>query len=556
MRNKKTNIVAAELASVQTPAVVAISNRHTKSVAAISNRYPKSVAAISNRHPNSVAAISNRHPKSVVAISNRHPKSVAAISNRHPKSVAEISNRHPKSVAAISNRHPNSVAAISNRHPNSVAAISNRHPNSVAAISNRHPKSVAAISDCQINVGATLAVACTEAGKVDPFGVGSVCGDLVSIKSHTPSACVRNILMIITLITLILTGCGQKNSDQHANMEAIHREQGVPVVVQEIELSEFTVELEYQTTVHGLRETRVYAGITDQVENINARIGQVVSQNEVIIRFPQDNARASYFQAQAAFQLAEQTLQRMRNLFESGGVSQQELDGAETQFRVAEANYDAVQQAVHVRAPIAGTITDISVRPLERVNSGQYLFTISQLNRLHARIWISPNDINSIPQNAKAIFRWNGYTLEGNIASIGLTLVPEQNAFTADIELENINQRVRGGITGLASIIIYKNESAISVPRNIVQRDADGQTFVFVSENNTAVRKNVSIGKQSELSFEIVDGLEVGDLLIVQGLQLVRAGTKLNVQNNTTIVSVPITNPHCTEASSDTTKEV
>ena len=393
---------------------------------------------------------------------------------------------------------------------------------------NKKTNIVAAISNRQINVGATLTNTSPEAGKIDSFVVGGV---LVSIKSHTPSACVRNILMIITLITLLLTSCGQKNSDQHANMEEIHREQGVPVVVQEIELSEFTAELEYQTTVRGYRETRVFARIADQVERINAKVGQTVTQNEIIINFPQDNAQANYFQAQAAFQLAEQTLQRMRNLFETGGVSQQELDGAETQFKVSEANWDAVQQAVHVRAPISGTITDISVRPMQRVNQGDYLFTISQLNRLHARIWISPNDINSIPQNARVSFRWNGYEIDGNITSIGLTLVPEQNAFAADIELENINQVVRGGITGLASIIIYKNDRAISVPRNIVQRDVSGQHFVFVSQNSVAVRKNVSIGKQSELSFEIIGGLELGDLLIVQGLQLVREGSRLNILN-------------------------
>ncbi|MCL2064755.1 MAG: efflux RND transporter periplasmic adaptor subunit, partial [Candidatus Cloacimonetes bacterium] len=346
--------------------------------------------------------------------------------------------------------------------------------------------------------------------------------NVVAISISQETTQINTIIMtLIVLIAMFLTGCGQKKDDQPANMEAIHREHGVPVVVQEIELTKFVVELEYQTTVHGFLETRVFAGINDQVESINARVGQVVSQNAVIINFPQDNPQANYVQTKAAFELAEQTLRRTQNLFETGGVSQHDLDGAETHFRVAQANYEATQRAVFVKAPISGTITDINVRLMERVTAGQYLFTVSQLNTLHAKIWISPNDINKVSQNASATFRHNGSLIEGRIVNIGLTLNPEQNAFAADIAFENPNRVVRGGLTGTAKIVTYSNDKAISIPRGVVQRDIEGQAFVFVAQDGIAVRRDIEISNRSDLQYEIASGLEVGDLLIVQGLQFV-----------------------------------
>ncbi|MCL2064754.1 MAG: efflux RND transporter periplasmic adaptor subunit, partial [Candidatus Cloacimonetes bacterium] len=332
-------------------------------------------------------------------------------------------------------------------------------------------------------------------------------------------------------IAMFLTGCGQKKDDQPANMEAIHREHGVPVVVQEIELTEFAVELEFQATVNGFNETRVFAGVSDQVESINARLGSVVSQNAVIINFPQDNPQANYFQAQAAFELAEQTLHRMQNLFETGGVSQHELDGANTQFRVAQANYEATQRAVFVKAPISGTITEMNVRPFQRVNAGAYLFTVSQLNSLHAKIWISPNDINKVPQNARATFRHNGSLINGRVVGIALTLNPEQNAFAADLAFENPNQAVRGGLTGTVKIVTYNNDKAVSIPQGIVQRDIEGQAFVYVAQDGIAVRRDIEISNRSDLQYEIASGLEVGDLLIVQGLQFVRANSRVSIQD-------------------------
>ncbi|MCL2063435.1 MAG: efflux RND transporter periplasmic adaptor subunit [Candidatus Cloacimonetes bacterium] len=347
---------------------------------------------------------------------------------------------------------------------------------------------------------------------------------------HSGELFMKFSIFTVLALVLLLAACGSKNEEQPANMEEIHREQGVPVRIQIVEHTEFVQELDYTMSVQGIRETRVYSNIADQVQSINARLGEVVEQDQIIINFPRDNVQASYFQAQAAYELAEQTVTRMRSLYETGGVSRQDLDGAETQFRVAEANWDAVQQAVNVRAPFRGMITDIDVREMQRVTPGGYLFTISQNNILHGRVWITEGDINLVRPNARVIFRWNDIEKQGRITNIALSLNTDNNAFAADVEINNADYAIRSGITGHATIAIYNNPNAIVVPRNIVQRDLDGQNFVFVAHNGYAQRRNVTVGHQSELSFEVNEGLSIGDILIIQGLQLVRDGVRLNVQ--------------------------
>jgi len=326
----------------------------------------------------------------------------------------------------------------------------------------------------------------------------------------------------------MVIGCGKKNMQKPANMEEIYREQGVPIKIQTVALQEFIKEIEFSVTVSGIREAQVNSRIGDQIERIRAKLGDQVNQNQIIIDFPQDNPQASFFQAKAAYELAQQTWHRMQTLHQTGGISQQDLDGAETQFKVAQANWDAVQQSVHVRAPFSGMITDINVRETEKVASGDYLFTVAQLNKLHGRIWIAESDINSVPKNAEVIFRWNDIEKKARVTNLALSLNRDFNAFAADIEIENPDYAIRSGVTGKAILVLYKNSQAVVVPRNIVRKDIDGQYYVFLAQDNKAIQRKVTIRNESELNYEIQAGLNLGDQLIVQGYQMIQENTKIN----------------------------
>ena len=339
----------------------------------------------------------------------------------------------------------------------------------------------------------------------------------------------KRILILSIILIVLLAACQRGPKQTPANMEELHKTQGIPVRVKLVEPEPFIQELDYNVTVSGLRETPVSARISDTIHSINARIGQMVSKDQVIISFPQNNPQASFYQAKAAYDLAEQTWTRMQGLFASGGISQQDLDGAETQFKVAQANWDAVQQSVHVRAPIAGMITDINVRANQRVNPGDYLFTVSQLNRLFGKVWISEREINSVPKNADVIFTWNDIEKKARVTNLALSLNRDHNAFAADIEIDNSDYAIRSGVTGKAVIVIYRNENAIVVPRNVVMSE-ENENFVYVAVNNVAQKRTVKIGRESELNYEIVEGLNFDDILIIQGLQLVTDGAGISIQ--------------------------
>jgi hypothetical protein len=84
----------------------------------------------------------------------------------------------------------------------------------------------------------------------------------------------------------------------------------------------------------------------------------------------------------------------------------------------------------------------------------------------------------------------------------------------------------------MASIKIkdYTNEKAFCVPVNLVQSNQDGKFIVIATQDGTswkAERRIVKTGMDYNGVMEIIEGLNVGDKIIVSGYQGLNAGQKL-----------------------------
>jgi multidrug efflux pump subunit AcrA (membrane-fusion protein) len=84
----------------------------------------------------------------------------------------------------------------------------------------------------------------------------------------------------------------------------------------------------------------------------------------------------------------------------------------------------------------------------------------------------------------------------------------------------------RPGMSAVASLRVLTSKNAIAVPVAAVFRDGD-RDAVWVVDGDTPTKHNVTLGAQGEDYLEVVDGLKVGDVIVVRGADQVSAGEKL-----------------------------
>ncbi len=336
-------------------------------------------------------------------------------------------------------------------------------------------------------------------------------------------------ILVLNYLVFLCMSCSQDKSDSKS-MEQLHEEKGVPVRIKEVRQSRLVSEHTFFSVLTGIQESTAGAKVAGRVEKIFYRVGDRVEKDAVVASFPTDNPAAQYVQAKVGYEHARATRDRMKNLYEHGGISLQDFENAETQFKVAKANWHAVRQSVKVLAPIDGTITGIDVRVSDNVNPGDVLFTVSDYSKLKAKIDVSENRIENIRQGAQATARWGDSVLQGRVVQVDMSMNSREQAFGVHLVFDNPGQRVHSGVNAEIRILSERQAGSVVIERKNTLSRGEGR-YVFVAENGVARLRPVEIVPSAGLDVKVQAGLAPGDSLIVEGRLLLKDGDKINIIN-------------------------
>lgn len=335
------------------------------------------------------------------------------------------------------------------------------------------------------------------------------------------------IILIFAGMSILLVSCGS-DEEESKSMQQIQSEEGIPVVVEKVEYKSFTKTLSFFSRLTGIKEAIEGASVGGRIEKINFKVGDNVKKGDIIIEFPKDAIAIQYEQAKSAFDAAEKNYNRMKTLLEAGEISQANFDGVETQYLVAKRNFETQKQMMFVEAPFDGTVTSIMVNEGDNVKGKDPLFSVIQLDKMRTRVWATENEITLIKNGMNAFLEYQGKKYFGKVLERSMAMDPSKQAYYVDIEFNNASKKLKSGPTVNVSIIVYENQEAIIIPRNLLNQDTNGQ-FVFIEKNGNAEKRYVTNGNDSGIDFEISSGLDIGDNLIVKGSVNLTNGTKVKV---------------------------
>jgi RND family efflux transporter MFP subunit len=323
----------------------------------------------------------------------------------------------------------------------------------------------------------------------------------------------------------------------------------MPVQVAPVKAVPLVDASEYVTVLKGRQSAQIQPLVEGNVTRILVTAGQQVSAGTALLEIDPSRQRAAVSSARAirdanlaSRDLAREQFERIRRLYAGGAATRQDFDQSEAALRQAEAGVASTEAQARagtvelryyrVVAPIAGTVGDIPVRVGDLVTTQTLLTTIDDNRALEAYV--------NIPLERAAEAHVG--TEVDIVDAAGKVLAPSQVTFVSpradpatqmvllEATIDNRSGLLRSGQFARARVI-WSRRNGPAVPVLAVQTRA-GQSFVWLvrpGQNGAldAEPRPVSVGPIQGQNYPIVHGLEVGDRIVVSGVQKLRPGARV-----------------------------
>jgi cobalt-zinc-cadmium efflux system membrane fusion protein len=236
------------------------------------------------------------------------------------------------------------------------------------------------------------------------------------------------------------------------------------------------------------RNVPVISLATGRVVAIHARLGDAVKKGQVLLSIRSDDVAggfSDYRKALADETLARTQLERSKELYDHGAISQNDLQVAQDtedkakvdvetfaeHLRLLGNDPDKPNGVVEVSAPISGVITDQQVTNAAGVQAlGSNPFTISDLSYVWVVCDVYENDLANVGVGETAEIRLNAYPdklITGRISNIGAILDPSIRTAKVRIEVPNPGM-IRLGMFATATFQRKKKETYTEVPASAI----------------------------------------------------------------------------------------
>ncbi|ECG8550163.1 multidrug efflux RND transporter periplasmic adaptor subunit AcrA [Salmonella enterica subsp. arizonae] len=361
--------------------------------------------------------------------------------------------------------------------------------------------------------------------------------------------------------SLALTGCDDKQ-DQQGGQQMPE----VGVVTLKTEPLQITTELPGRTVAYRIAEVRPQVSgiilMRNFVEGSDIEAGVSLYQiDPATYQATYDSAKGDLAKAQAAANIAELTVKRYQKLLGTQYISKQEYDQALADAQQANAAVVAAKAAVEtarinlaytkVTSPISGRIGKSSVTEGALVQNGQAsaLATVQQLDPIYVDVTQSSNDFLRLKQELAngSLKQENGKAKVDLVTSDGIKFPQSGTLEFSDVTVDqttgsitlraifpNPDHTLLPGMFVRARLQEGTKPAALLVPQQGVTRTPRGDATVLVvgADNKVEIRQIVASQAIGD-KWLVTDGLKAGDRVVVSGLQKVRPGAQVKVQEIT-----------------------
>ena len=297
----------------------------------------------------------------------------------------------------------------------------------------------------------------------------------------------------------------------------------------EIQQTVFNTYIEAQANLKTRKNVIILPEFQGTLEKVLVREGQKVKKGQLLAEINDSGLNEQYEQMIIQADFAKENFERTQRLWDKN-------IGSEMQYLKSKTDYEASKKIVEqmkdrlsktkIYAPFSGEIDEIISNVGSNLIPGvSQILRLVNLDRIYAESFVSEKYISFINEGTEAIVKIPllNVEIESSVNQTGNFINPSNRTFRIEVPMENFDNRIKQNLDAKIKINIYKKNDAIVIPLRIVREDALGKNFVYLmTENNKegvylTSKRFVTLGNRSEDKVEVIEGLNLGDIVVLEG---------------------------------------
>lgn len=344
--------------------------------------------------------------------------------------------------------------------------------------------------------------------------------------------------IIILIVCLLLTGCSKTETAKEE----------VPFVRSQIVKMDKTGQsASYSGEVRGRYESQLAFQVNGKIIKRYVDLGSVVKPGDALMEIDSKDiaqtvniSSAQVYSAESQLKLAENNLNRYRQLYEQNAISraqydqyQNAYDAAVAAVRQASAQYtQGVNQLGYstLYAGSAGVISAINAEAGQVVSAGQSVITLVQDGEREIEINIPENRIDELrtAQQIQVTF-WAlpNIVVDGKVREIAPMADKISRTYKVRISLLSPPPEVKLGMTATVTIANYGGKLNAYIPLSAIYQTGDTPGVWVINTDSVVSLRPIKVGAFGDGAVQVLEGLNDGDTIVTAGVHKLREGQKV-----------------------------
>ncbi len=298
---------------------------------------------------------------------------------------------------------------------------------------------------------------------------------------------------------------------------------------------------ELQGSVMSQELVNASSEIGGRLIKVNVKEGDIVRKGQLIAVVDTEILSKQEQELRTRMSLASSIYEKQKKLWEQN-------IGSEIQFLQAKNNIESLQKSLetlqfqltkkNVYAPVNGSVDMEYLKSGEIASPGMPIVSILNTNKLVVTADVPENYLTKVKRGDKVQITFPALDKEisRNITLVGRSIDPSNRTFKIEMNTDNMNGLLKPNLLASVKIKDLTIKDAIGVSTDLIQEEVDGTQYVYVAlpgdEYMTAKKKFVKTGEVSNGIIEIIEGLSVGDMIVVNGARTIVEGDNIINDNS------------------------